>query len=141
VLRVAVPGKLDDCEDEWGVTTLYVVVVEVVSEQGTTVMMVATRVVEYVLRELNGQSVTDAGHFVIVSTMVESTVDVVDERGAVVLLLIGDTTMLVELDVAKLVLFESNMLEVEAILLSVGIGVVLNRDVTGRIEVTVESVE
>jgi len=141
VLRVAVPGKLDDCEDEWGVTTLYVVVVEVVSEQGTTVMMVATRVVEYVLRELNGQSVTDAGHFVIVSTMVESTVDVVDERGAVVLLLIGDTTMLVQLDVAKLVLFESNMLEVEAILLSVGIGVVLNRDVTGRIEVTVESVE
>jgi len=141
VLRVAVPGKLDDCEDEWGVTTLYVVVVEVVSEQGTTVMMVATRVVEYVLRELNGQSVTDAGHFVIVSTMVESTVDVVDERGAVVVLLIGDTTMLVQLDVAKLVLFESNMLEVEAILLSVGIGVVLNRDVTGRIEVTVESVE
>lgn len=141
MLRVAVPGKLDDCEDEWGVTTLYVVVVEVVSEQGTTVMMVATRVVEYVLRELNGQSVTDAGHFVIVSTMVESTVDVVDERGAVVLLLIGDTTMLVQLDVAKLVLFESNMLEVEAILLSVGIGVVLNRDVTGRIEVTVESVE
>lgn len=141
MLRVAVPGKLDDCEDEWGVTTLYVVVVEVVSEQGTTVMMVATRVVEYVLRELNGQSVTDAGHFVIVSTMVESTVDVVDERGAVVVLLIGDTTMLVQLDVAKLVLFESNMLEVEAILLSVGIGVVLNRDVTGRIEVTVESVE
>jgi len=67
--------------------------------------MVATRVVKYVLRELKGQSVTEAGHLVIVSTIVESTVDVVDGSGVDVVLLTGETTMLVQLEVAKLVVF------------------------------------
>lgn len=137
MLRAAVPGKLDDCEVEYKVTRLEVVVV---SEQGTTVVMVATRVVKYVLRELNGQSVTDAGHLVIVSTMVENNVDVVDDRMVVLVLLTGETTMLVQLEVAKLVEFGNNVLEVAAMLL-VGIVIVLTKDVTGRTEVTVESVE
>jgi len=78
---------------------------------------------------------------VIVSTIVESSVDLVDESGATVVLLTGETMMLVQLEVAKLVVFGSNVLEVEAKLLLTEIGAVLSKDVTGRTEVTVESVE
>lgn len=138
MLWVAVPGKLDSSEDEY--TDGMLEVVETF-EQGTTVVMVATRVVKYLLRELKGQSVTDAGHLVIVSTNVDSTVDVVDESSADVVLLTGETTMLVQLKVAKLVVSGSNVLEVEVTMLLLGISVVLSRDVTGRTEVTVESVE
>ena len=77
----------------------------------------------------------------IVSTIVESSVDLVDESGATVVLLTGETMMLVQLEVAKLVVFGSNVLEVEAKLLLTEIGAVLSKDVTGRTEVTVESVE
>jgi hypothetical protein len=112
-----------------------------VSEQGTTVVMVVTRVVKYVLRELKGQSSTDAGHLVIVSTMVERIVDVVDESGTAVVLLTGETTMLVLLEVVKSVVSASGVLEVVAMLLLMGVTVVLIKDVTGRTEVTVDSVE
>jgi len=78
---------------------------------------------------------------VIVSTIVESSVDLVDESGATVVLLTGETMMLVQLEVAKLVVFGSNVLEVEAKLLLTEIGAVLSKDGTGRTEVTVESVE
>jgi len=138
VLCVAIRGKLDDCENEYNLAVLEAAEV---SEQGTTVVMVATRVVKYVLRELKGQSVTDAGHLVIVSMMVESTVDVVDESGTTVVLLTGETTTLVEPVVAKLVVFAASVLEAEAMLLVMETAVVLTRDVTGRTEVTVESVE
>lgn len=77
----------------------------------------------------------------IVSTIVESSVDLVDESGATVVLLTGETMMLVQLEVAKLVVFGSNVLEVEAKLLLTEIGAVLSKDGTGRTEVTVESVE
>lgn len=66
--------------------------VAVFSEHGTTVMTVAIRVVVYVLRDNRGQFVTEAAHFVIVSTTVDSKVEVVNEAGADVVLLTGDTT-------------------------------------------------
>jgi len=83
---------------------------------------------------------TDAGHSVIVSTMVESTVEVVDESGTAVVLLRGETMMLVQLEVAKLVVSGSNVLEAEAKLLLTE-SAVLSEDATGRTEVTVESVK
>lgn len=65
----------------------------VVSEQGTTVVRVAIRVVVYVLFEVRGQLATLEGHWVIVSVMVESIVDVVKDGDEEVVPLVGDTTV------------------------------------------------
>lgn len=78
-----------------------------VSEHGTSVVAVVTRVVVNVLLAVRGQLLTEEGHLVMVSTMVESTVDVVKEAGEDEVLLIGET--IVELVVAganELVLVE-----------------------------------
>jgi len=56
---------------------------EVVSEQGTTVVIVVIRLVVNVLLAVSGQLVTLSGHLVTVSTSVEMVVDVV-ERAEVV---------------------------------------------------------
>jgi len=64
-----------------------------ISEHGTTVVAVVTRVTVKVLLAVKGQSLTKEGHLVIVSTSVEIIVDVVKEPGVDELLLRGETTV------------------------------------------------
>ena len=54
-----------------------------VCEQGTIVVMVTSRSVVKVFRAVRGQSVTEAGHLVIVSVTVERIVEVVEEARTV----------------------------------------------------------
>jgi len=82
----------DVVEDIDGERTVVIELLEV-AEHGTTVVAVVTRVTVKVLLAVRGQSLTDEGHFVIVSTMVEISVDVVKEAGADEVLLSGETTV------------------------------------------------
>jgi len=59
----------------------------------TIVVAVVTRVVVNVLRIVNGQLVIEAGHFVMVSTIVDNRVDVVNDAGTEEVLLRGETTV------------------------------------------------
>lgn len=56
---------------------------EVVSEQGTTVVIVVIRSVVNVLLAVSGQSVTLPGHFVMVSVSVDMIVEVVESADVV----------------------------------------------------------
>jgi len=52
-----------------------------ISEHDTTVVAVVTRVTVKILLAVRGQLLTEEGHFVIVSTMVDNKIAVVNEAG------------------------------------------------------------
>lgn len=118
-----------------GVVLLKVVVV---SEQGTTVVTVASRVIVYVVLEVKGQLVTLEGHCVMVSVIVDSIVEVVKDGDEEVVPFVGDTT------VDELVVVMSG-LEVDQALLTedvVGdelVGVTVDTIDVEIVDVTVES--
>jgi hypothetical protein len=78
-LRVA---RLDIGRLDRRVRTELGVMKAVVPEHGTTVVTVVSLSVVKVFCAVNGQFVIDSGHLVIVSTIVEINVDVVDDGSA-----------------------------------------------------------